>query len=244
MPRKSPALIALEEKYAKALETINQLSLNQAMLSSHVGTMRPQMPAGQLVVGVRNVSNYTVSFTDKTSGVPVEYTLHPEMPGVADPNTRAVVSYAFWQKLRVGKQVAEGLIVRDDSVLGNSDNAAPADRLGDLPPEAEYNVVLNARDWITSRSEQQIRDDIAKMTSGPSLRRLMYAVDQEVIRVGDKYEGMKDRATRAVRDLPAVFRMVDELADERMDQLNPVSKVRHLERGDLAEKTTVLNATR
>jgi hypothetical protein len=234
MPRKSAALVALEEKYAKALETINQLTLNQAMLSAHVGAARQHVPQGQLVVGIRNVSNYTVSFTDKTSGVPVEYTLHPEMPGLADPNTRAVIS----------KQVAEGLLIRDDSVLGTSENAAPADRLGDLPPEAQYNVILNAREWITSRTEQELRDDIAKITSGPSLRRLMYAVDQEVISAGEKYAGMKDRATRAVRDLPAVFRMVDELADERMDQLNPVSKVRHLERGDLAEKTPALNATR
>ena len=133
MPRKSEALKELEAKYAKAMELINQMSLNHAGLTAQFAVNRQPMNTGQLVVGVRNVSNYTVGLIDKTSGVPVEYNLTPERQGSADPNVCAVLSYAFWQKVRVSAHVRDGLIVRDDSVVGVSDNVAPADRPQDRP---------------------------------------------------------------------------------------------------------------
>jgi hypothetical protein len=233
MPRKSAEFVELEKKYEEALKTIEAISRNQAMLTAQFGASRPTVPSGQLVVGIRNISNYTVGLIDTTSGIPVEYSLSPEIPGVSDPRTRAVVSYAFWQKLRVSSQVSNGLIMRDDSVLGEADNVAPADRPKDIPAGAEVNRVLDPREWIVSKSEDEIRDAIAKMTSGPTLRRLMYAVDQEIVNLGEPFIGAPDRAVKALRALPGKFRLVDELATERLDELNPVAKVRHLERGDL-----------
>lgn len=233
MPRKSNQFQELEKKYEEALKTIESMARNQAMLSAQFGAARPTIPSGQLVVGIRNVSNYTVGLIDTTSGTPIEYSLSPEIPGVADPRTRAVISYAFWQKLRISNQVAYGLIVRDDSVLGAADNVAPEDRPTDIPESASINTVLNPREWIVSRTEDEIREAIGKMTSGPTLRRLMYAVDQEIVNLGEPFIGQSDRAVKALRALPGKFRLVDELAGERLDELNPVSKVRHLERGDL-----------
>jgi hypothetical protein len=126
--------------------------------------------------------------------------------------------------------VGNGLIVRDDSILGAADNGAPEDRPQDLHPDHAKNVVLNPRMWIMDRTEEEIRTAISEMTSEPTLRRLLYAVDQEVVLIGEKkYLGDPERARKSIRDLPALFRVVEELAEERLDELNPVSKVRHLE---------------
>jgi hypothetical protein len=222
----------LEARYAKALETIEALSRNQAALTAQLGAQQPRqfVNSGQLVVGIRNVSNYSVGLIDKTSGQAIEFNLNPEVPGVTDPRTRAVVSYVFWQQLRSGGQVGKGIIVRDDSVLGPADNAAPEDRPKDMHPDHARNLVIDPREWIQSRTEQQIREDIAAMTSEPTLRRLLYCVDQEIVLIGEeRYAGDAERARKAIRDLPALFRVVEELCEERLDELNPVSKVRHME---------------
>jgi RNase H-fold protein (predicted Holliday junction resolvase) len=232
MARKSEQdkLAELESRYAKALETIERMAQQQAQMAAQLGASSKQYSGGQLVVGIRNVSNYSVGLIDKTSGQAIEYNLNPEIEGSADPRTSAVVSYAFWQQLRTGNQVGRGLIVRDDSILGPAENAAPEDRPQDVHPDHAKNVIMNVREWILSRTEDQLREDITAMTSEPSLRRLQYAVDQEILRIGEsKYNGDPERARKAIRDLPAVFRVVEELADERLDELNPVSKVRHLE---------------
>jgi hypothetical protein len=236
MARPSPykaRLEELEERYSKALETIEKMSQTHAQLASQVGQAQAHnhyAPSGQLVVGLRNVSNYSVGLIDTTTGVPMEYQLNPERRDHADPRTRAVISYVFWQQLRSGPQVARGMVVRDDSILGPADNAAPPDRPMDIHPEHIRNVVADPREWIVSRTEEEVRRDIEAMTSEPSLRRLLYAVDQEIVRIGEnKYLGDPDRARKSIRDLPALFRVVEELADERLDDLNPVAKVRHLE---------------
>jgi hypothetical protein len=237
MARPSPykaRLEELEERYSKALETIEQMSRNHAQMAAQIGQAHAYSnqyaPSGQLVVGIRNVSNYSIGITDNTTGVPMDHQLNPEREDVADPRTRAVISYVYWQQLRTAPQVARGMIVRDDSILGPADNAAPPDRPTDIHPDHAKNVVLDPREWIMSRTEEDVRRDIEAMTSEPSLRRLLFAVDQEIVRIGDqKYAGDPDRARKSIRDLPALFRVVEELAEERLDDLNPVSKVRHLE---------------
>lgn len=234
MPRKSQwedRYNDLEARYSKALATIEQMSQQQAQMAGQLGVAgRQYANTGQLVVGIRNVSNYSVGLLDKTTGKDIEFNLNPEIEGQPDPRTRAVVSFAFWQQLRTSPTVGRGLIVRDDSILGAADNAAPPDREQDLHPDHNKNLILNAREWITSRTEQELRDAIAEMTSEPSLRRIQYAVDEEIVRIGEeKYKGDDDRARKSIRDLPALFRVAEELADERLDELNPVAKVRHLE---------------
>ena len=235
MPRKSKQVVELEAQLAAALGMINSMTQQQATLTQSLGAAQ-RLPAGmssQLVVGIRNVSNYTVGFVDTTSGVPTEYNLTPEVPGNPDPKTRAVVSYAYWQKLRKSSQVSKGIIVRDDSVLGEADNRAPADRPEDMPAEAAINLVLNPRTWVMDKTETELRAAVKAMTSEPSLRRLLYAVDQEIVQIGEeKYKGDKDRAAKAISDLPALFRLVEELAMNRLDELNPVSAARAEEIGE------------
>jgi len=175
----------LEEKYAQALATINQLTVNNAAMSAQLGQGfgRTYASGGQLAVGIRNISNYTISLEDSTTGQLVLHDLHPEIPGRPDPKTRAVISYAYWQQLRTSRQYRLGLIVRDDSVLGPAENVAPPDREEDLPTEALINQVLEPKTYIESKSEEELRDAIEQMTSGPSIRRLIEAVDAEVQRL-------------------------------------------------------------
>jgi hypothetical protein len=233
MPRTSwkDKVDELEKRYESALALIERMSKDQATMAQQAGVAhRAYSPSGQLVVGIRNVSNYTVGLVDNSAGRAVEYQLFAEVPGHNDPRTRAVIGYVFWQELRKSNQVGRALIARDDSILGPADNTAPPDRPEDIHPDHAKNLVLDPREWILSQDEYQLRDAIGAMTSEPSLRRLMYAVDMEIVRIGEeKYVGDPERARKAIRDLPAIFRVVDELADERLDELNPVSKVRHLE---------------
>lgn len=224
-------LIDLESRYASALATIQQLSQNNAALSAQVGgAMRAPIMSGQLVVGIRNVSNYTIGLSDTTSGREIAYSLHPEIEGVADPKTKAVVSYVFWQQLRVGDLVGRGMIMRDDSILGPAENAAPEDRPGDLHQDHAKNVVINPRRWILDHSEEELREKTARMNSEQTLRRLIEAVDTEVWNIGEgKYRDDPDKARKAIRDLPATFRLAEELFYERLDELNPLSKQRDQE---------------
>lgn len=227
-PKKGMSVAELSEQLEAARGMIDQLTQHNALLASQTG-MQASAPrySGQLVVGLRNVSNYTVSLTDNTTGKAVVHVLHPEHRGRVDPQTRAVVSYAFWQQLRVGNWVGKGVIIRDDSLLGPAENVGPEDRPMDMHPEAERNVVLEPRSWILSKTEAELRAAISAMTSEPTLRRLQLAVDQEIWDIGaGKYEGNEDRPRLAIRDLPGVFRIVDELSADRLDELNPTAKAR------------------
>lgn len=216
----------LEEKYAQALATINQLTVNSAAMAAQLGQGfgRTFGSSGQLAVGIRNISNYTISLEDMTSGQLVLHDLHPEIEGRPDPKTRAVVSYAYWQQLRTSKQYRLGLIIRDDSVLGAADNVAPPDRAEDLPAEALVNQVVDPRAFIEERSEEELRDAIEQMTSGPSVRRLIEAVDAEVQRLADtKFVNDPDRPKKAVRALQAKYKVVEEMCYDRLDEMNPMS---------------------
>jgi hypothetical protein len=216
----------LEEKYAQALATINQLTVNNAAMSAQLGQGfgRTYASGGQLAVGIRNISNYTISLEDSTTGQLVLHDLHPEIPGRPDPKTRAVISYAYWQQLRTSRQYRLGLIVRDDSVLGPAENVAPPDREEDLPTEALINQVLEPKTYIESKSEEELRDAIEQMTSGPSIRRLIEAVDAEVQRLADtKFANDPERPKKAIRALQAKYKVVEEMCYDRLDELNPMS---------------------
>lgn len=224
-PRRS-RIAELEAKYESALATINHLSVNNAAMAAQIGQGfgRTYASAGQLTVGLRNISNYTVSFEDTTTGQTVVHSLHPEVPGRTDPKTRSVVSYAYWQQLRTSSEYRLGLIVRDDAVLGPAENVAPPDREEDLPQEALLNQVYDPQAFIAEKTEEDLREAIERMTSSPSLRRLIEAVDAEVQRLADtKFLGDPDRPKKAARALSAKYKVVEEMCYDRLDELNPMS---------------------
>jgi hypothetical protein len=169
-------------------------------------------------VGVRNVSNYTVALPK--SPVPNEpsVVLHSDTE-TPDPRQRAVISYAWWLQLRNTKLLAEGFIVRDDTVLGTGHQAGPADEPADLPAAAEFNVVLDPAKWLAERDEAQLREAIDQITSEATIQRLQYTIDQEVSRITralpSDTKDPKQRAEAAVAALPGKLRLAESLLENR-----------------------------
>lgn len=211
-------------------KTIETLSMQAAAMASQLAALRPQQPTMgatglQIMVGIRNVSSYTIGIPAPFAGE-IELQLHPEVKGRENPNTVAVVSFAWWQQLRKSKLVANGMIIRDDSILGSYHNAGPADQPGDLAAGWEANLVLDPDVWIVSKTEPQIRKAIAAMNSEQSLRRLMAAVDQKVADIRESIpETAADREERSVQDLPSMYQLVERLAEQRLDALGPKDRV-------------------
>ena len=213
---------------ARMKETMeDQARLQTAIVASQLGNAsnRGRIAPGQQVVGIRNVSNYSVGLVDQTGIVAMEYSLAPASETVFVPQSQATIPFVFWQQLRHSKQVRDGFIMRDDTILGEQEFAGPADKETDLPPEAKWNVIPAPRAWITSSSEQEIRDAIAKITSTATLRRLMRTVDQEILTIGEtQFKGDNERAEKSINALPGVFVLTENLAKARLDALEPMAK--------------------
>jgi hypothetical protein len=155
--------------------------------------------------------------------------------GHNDPGEVTLVSYAAWRELRRSVQSRHGLIMRDDSVLGEYHIAAPADDPRDIPEEWAINAILNPKEWIDSRDEAQIRADIDAIQEASSLRRLLRAVDDELRRLQSGYEdrGTPAGATRALRELSAKYQMVDQLVTSRLESIDVAPGDRALGQSDL-----------
>lgn len=183
-------------------------------------------------VGIRNVSSYVIGLTSPIKGEPdVQLAAHDWKNPT--PASAATISYPFWQMIRSGSWIGRGYIVRDDSVLGDTSLRAPEDRDEDLPAERHTNLVVDPYEWIESRTDDELRAAVAAITSEASIRRLQAAVDQKIFDIGEeRYKDAIDRGKRAVRDLPSKFRLVEDLARERLDELMPSAKGRELERDE------------
>jgi hypothetical protein len=189
-------------------------------------------PAGaRAVVGIRNISNTTVGLMNKIQGEQGEVSLHAERFGIFDPNTTAVISEQFWKTLKKGPLVAKGIIMRDDSVCAASEVLAPEDRESDLPIGREKNIIVDPFQWIESKNEDELRAAIVAIDSEFTLHRLAAAVNHKIWQVGEeKYKDHEERAKLAIRDCPSKYLWVDQRVEERLDELNPMSKERGEER--------------
>ena len=151
---------------------------------------------------------------------PVTLFPHTETP---HPQQRAVISYAWWVQLRNSKLVADGFIMRDDAVLGPNQQAGPADTAADLPQTHALNVIEDPAQWLVSRDEVTLRNDIAKLTAEASIRRLQYTIDQEVARIQAALpadaKDPKQRAEQAVMALPGKLKLAEELLHNRWIEL-------------------------
>lgn len=229
MPRK-PA------KSEREIEMEKQMAAMQAQMATVLAMGGGKtVVSGKALVGLRNISSYTIGLVNTIQGEQGEIQLHAAHFAKADPESTAVVSHQFWTTIRKGKIVANGQLIRDDSLVSDQSLIGPQDRPEDLPANAEINQVVDPFVWIDSRDEQQIREDVAKMTSDPSLRRLAAAVDWKIWTIGEeKYKHDEERAKYAIRDCPAKYRFLDTLVEERIEELNPVAKDRANERNTIA----------
>ena len=170
------------------------------------------------MVGIRNVCNNTVGVPINIPGEPA-VTLNAALEG-KDPNSVAVISYAAWLQVRSTRLVREGLITRDDSILGAQFVAAPEDRPEQVPAEAEFNVIENPREWIENRDETAIREDMSKITSDDTLRRLQHAVTRKLKEVEAAYPSTMlndERVRQSYEDLPMCFQLVDSITAKRLE---------------------------
>jgi len=221
MPRKNTTQLemenqALREELGKLRSSVEIESEANRNLRGRVASLT-NTPHGDLMVGIRNVSDYTIGIKAQLPGDnPLQ--LAAAFDGT-EPGVVAVMSYAAWRELRKSKMIGDGMIKRDDSILGTAFNAAPADLPGDLATGWEANLIENPLEWITSRSEEQLRADIEKITAQSSFFRLRRVVDAALRRW--ELESGLPRSTReeqalvagrALSALSSKLRMVDDLA--------------------------------
>lgn len=195
-----------------------QIAQLQALLAiASAGTASTtRLASDKPMVGIRNVSDNTIGEPGKF-GEP-DLHLHADL-GEHDPASVTSISYAWWRELRKGKLVRDGLIVRDDSVLGTGFVAAPEDKAEEIPVEADINTILDPQDWIESRTEAQLRADLARLTSDSSLRRIRRAVDVKLKALEESYgDDVPNKAAQAVDDLPMVYKFVDEYTTKRLER--------------------------
>jgi hypothetical protein len=209
-----------------------QLAAAQAALSLQA-VQQQQQPTRddptKMYVGIRSASNNTIGLPKSPVANDPEVTLHAPSD-VADPNTVAVISYPHWLQLRKHKYYDWGLFVRDDSVLGPTHQAAPPDEPSDLAPQHAVNLVLDPFEWIASKSEKQLKDAVQAMTSEASLRRLNWAVQQEVNRFFMALpENDPDRVEKAENSLSAKMQYVERLVDMRLMELTAPYRATELE---------------
>lgn len=212
MARKTRRELELERQMAQLQAQINLLAIK--------GTAT--IIGGKQVVGIKNISSYTIGVMNKIQGEQGEVTLHPlRLEGSYDPACYATISLQFWQQLRKEKIVQQGMIVRDDSHLAGVENIAPPDRTEDIHPEFWANAIADPVTWVESKTDEELREAIGKITSEPTLRRLLATVDHKIKLLGMAYEDDPERAKKAVRDLPSKYRYMEQLALDKLESFQP-----------------------
>lgn len=214
---------------------MEQHIMNAAVLARMLTEQNKGQTSAQAMVGIRNISDMTVGERG-AFGAP-DIHLHASRDR-NDPNTVTVIPFAWWRELRKGKLVANGVIMRDDSVLGEGYLKAPEDRPEDLASTHAVNAVPDPKEWIESRTESEIRADLPKITSINSLRRIRRAVDDKILEIAaampdiyrdmtpasNKYlppGGWDQRKVRALEELPALYRLVDDMTTRLIEAMIP-----------------------
>lgn len=216
-------------------ELLEQQIRNAAVLARLLTEQNQGQVSAQAMVGIRNISDMTVGERGAFGAPDIHLYASSDKN---DPNTVTVIPYAWWRELRKGKLVGNGVIMRDDSVMGQGYMHAPEDRPEDLAPGHTVNAIEDPKEWIESRTEAQIRADLPKITSINSLRRIRRAVDDKIRQVAeampDIYRdhtaasngfvpkgGWDQRKVRALEELPALYRLVDDMTTRLIEAMIP-----------------------
>ncbi len=220
-----------DELIAELTAKLARQELSTSALLSHItnqsttegsGPKTRNVAPGQLFVGVRNVSNYTISIESKITGEPT-LNLNAPRDGMPDPNTVGIVSYAWWQHMRRGREYGRGQIVRDDSILGGNYEAAPEDNPRDCHPDHAVNLVLDPVAWVAARDDDEISRDVERMTAEPPLRKLEALHFKERERLMDKHVDLAwpDRKRKVERELSSKYKHLKAVVLDRLKDLEP-----------------------
>lgn len=221
------------QKTPTAEELLAQQMFNAAVLANALQKQQQSQVSAQAMVGIRNVSDMTVGIRGEFGAKDVH--LHAATTP-NDPNTVTIIPFAWWAELRKGKLVNDGVIVRDDTIMGEGYLRAPEDRPEEMAPNHQVNAIKDPKQWIESRDEAAIRRDLVAITSVNSLRRVRRAVDDKIKELAasmpDSYRdqtpasngflpkgGWDMRKVRALQELPALYRLVDDLTTQRIESM-------------------------
>ncbi len=224
----NPVLAELQRQNEELRALLEQQSAAGTALRSRLSAINDnaQNPYSELMVGIRNVSDNTVGIPAMLGNPPIQ--LAAPM-GDDDTGASAPISYAQWRELRKGKLVRDGAIMRDDTVVGAGLSVAPADLAKDLPPTHKHNAIRDPKAWIDERSEDEIREELDRITSEESLQRIRRTVDDELRRIEatrpvsdalphkERLKAQASRARWAISSLPAKYRLVDDLITSRLE---------------------------
>lgn len=227
-----PVVEELRRQNAELRELLEQQSAAGSALRTRLQAINPsaQNPYSELMVGIRNVSDNTIGIPEMLGNPPIQLAAASEDD---DTGSCAPISYAQWRELRKGKLVRDGAILRDDSVIGAGLQAAPADLPKDLPPTHKHNAVRDPKAWIDDRTEDEIREELERITSEETLQRIRRAVDDELKRLEasrpvsdalptkERLKAEASRARWAISSLPAKYRLVDDLITTRLEAPEP-----------------------
>lgn len=220
MPRpKKVAVPAADTRDAELERLRQQVAHLSAATASHLNRVEASSPvrvADNVYVGIRNLSDNTIGIPGWNGNDDLH--LHADL-GEIDPSSVTAIPYAWWLQLRKTHWVRDGIIVRDDTVLGEGYIAAPADREQDIPAAAKFNAIHDPVQWIDSRNEAEIRADLAKITSESALRRIRRGVDIRLKGLMDSYgPEVENRAAQSWEDLEMKYRYVDEATTHRLER--------------------------
>lgn len=210
-----------------------QIAELKGMMQAVMAGQSKPVHTGKPVVGIRNISSYTIGLINKIPGEEGEIQLHVEPFGEHNPSARAVISETYWNTLKKGKEVRKGLLVRDDSFL-TTDNVAAKDNPEEIPAEFYVNAIEDPFTWIESKTDDELQQAIFALTSEASLRRLQAAVTHKIREVGQQFPDDSERGKKALRALPSKYHRVEQLVLEHLDEFLPNSKNYQNERNTTA----------
>lgn len=202
-----------------------------ADLVDAIEKLRTPSFAVEAMVGLRNISSYTIGIKSPYANEPdvqlagPRYDAEEPLVVIPDMNSTATVSHKWWLQIRRSSWIRKGMIIRDDEVLSSGLVRAPADDPATIPETWAINAIVDPFEWIESKDETALPAAIAKLTAEESLRRLLTAINQrieheriQVIKADVNHNlTPEQREDRALRNLPWRYKIVEENVLEKLE---------------------------
>jgi hypothetical protein len=230
----------MSTKITSGRKTAAKRSSTQDVVADLASVVRelknPTMVSSEPMVGIRNISSYTVGIKSPFATEPDVQLAGPRYDPfdptreMADGNTVCQISHKWWQQLRRESLVRKGMIVRDDSVLSSGVPRAPIDPPDSIPESATINAIVDPFTWIETKSETELVAAISALTAEESIRRILTAVNQRIEAERQKMslprEGSLadspnavDNEEQALRSLPWRYAKAEEIALSKLEAI-------------------------
>jgi hypothetical protein len=203
-----------------------------AELVDAIEKLRAPSYAVEAMVGLRNISSYTIGIKSPYANEPDVQLAGPRfdpmepLAVIPDMNSTATVSHKWWLQIRRSNWIRRGMIERDDSVISAGLMRAPDDATGTIPDTWKVNAIHEPFAWIEKKSEDALRDAIQALTAEESLRRLLTAVNQRIEHQrllvfrddSPQQKTDEEREELAYRKLPMNYKLTEEMVLEKLEK--------------------------